>query len=190
MKALIAKGIFLASLFLFFSCDNFYFNFNYTGTSGSSGTKESNQILCPRYIKEKVVDFAYQYADADTFYEWGGQDPLRAIGIDCSGLVVRCYSYATSGTGYSLIQSDMSSAYMYESATSQTTTPEAGDLVFMGEVNSSAITHVGIFVKKLGTEIYFIDSTDSGSTNGVSERSYDISNKKIKGYGIMKLKQK
>ena len=168
----------MTSSFLFFSCDNFAFNLTF-----DSGFANGNGISfgdVPQNIKERVVYYAMRYAESDTYYKYGGQDPLRAIGIDCSGLVVMCYTYALEGTGYNLLLPDMSAAYMHENASDVTYNPEPGDLVFMGDTNSSTINHIGIFTRKIGSEVYFIDSTSSGSINGVSERHYSEDNEKIK----------
>ena len=37
-------------------------------------------------------------------------------------------------------------------------------------------------------EIYFIDSTDNGVVNGVTERHYEKNNEKFRAFGVMKLK--
>lgn len=68
-------------------------------------------------IKTRAFKFAEEYEKSDTEYKWGGQSPLRAVlQLDCSGLVVMCYKYAIVDTGYSLIEDDMSSSFMYENA--------------------------------------------------------------------------
>lgn len=140
-------------------------------------------------IKSRAFEFAKLYAESDTEYKWGGQSPLRAaIQIDCSGLVVMCYKYALADTKYSLIEDDMSSSYMYENASVPTDSPEQGDLIFMGEEGTDKITHIAIFDKEEDGVIYFIDSTDNGEVNGVSERHYEKTNVKFKSFGVMKLK--
>ena len=157
---------------------------------------EPGIVECPANIAARVYDYAVKYSEADTEYQWGGQDPLRAIQVDCSGLVIRCYQYALEGTGYSLLLPDMSSAYMYENAA--TLVPleflRPGDLIFMGEKNSSNITHIAIYARTEGDTIYFIDSTEKSSegkapaVNGVTERSYSRTDKRFKSGGIMWLK--
>ena len=146
------------------------------------------QGACPAQLAASAFEYAKKYAAADTQYKYGAQDPLRAIQIDCSGLVIRCYDYALQNSGYSLIKSDMSSSYMYQNASIHTTNPRHGDLIFMGEENSSSITHIAIFDRFEGDQVYFIDATSQGKVNGVSERHYSKSNRKIKGYGMMKVK--
>lgn len=85
------------------------------------------------------------YKDSETEYKFGGQDPLRTIKIDCSGLVVMCYKYALVDTHYSLLFDDATAHDMYEKYSFQTDKPRQGDLIFMGESNSDKITHIALF---------------------------------------------
>ncbi|MBR5400853.1 MAG: C40 family peptidase [Treponema sp.] len=142
---------------------------------------------CPTELAASAFEYARKYAAADTEYKYGAQDPLRAIKIDCSGLVIRCYNYALQNTDYSLMQNDMSSSYIYQHASIPTTTPRTGDLVFM-TYNNSTVSHVGIFDRFEGNQVYFIDATDQGKGKCVSERHYAKTDSKIVGYGIMKVK--
>ena len=195
-KKIILLGL-VAFCFLSFSSCSIAFEimddlFSGEGTYQAYDTNYDDTDLpqggCPAQIAANAFEYAKKYAAADTQYVYGAQDPLRAIRVDCSGLVIRCYGYALQNTGYSLIQSDMSSSYMYQHASIHTTTPRHGDLIFMGEENSSSITHIGIFDRFQGDQVYFIDATSQGKINGVSERHYAKTNRKIKGYGIMKVK--
>ena len=188
------------------SCDNFTFNITFGSGNGfpswetdfdsdsdfGSDFDSYVEELCPTDIKNLVVEYANKYKEADTEYEYGGQDPLKAIKIDCSGLVIRCYSYALEGTDYKLIQPDMNTSYLYQTATNPITEAslEPGDLVFMGDADSDEVNHVGIYTRKFFNKIYFIDSTSITNPTGVSERNYDKNNAKIKGYGQMRLKRK
>lgn len=179
MKHFIFLLPFILSLF---SCDTL-----------TSGQEDSSYIVvtAPAQIKTFAFEFAKKYEESDTEYKWGGQSPLRAaLQLDCSGLVVMCYKYAIENTEYSLIEDDMSSSFMYENASEPTSSPEQGDLIFMGEESSSKITHIAIFDKEENDYIYFIDSTENEEVNGVSERHYKKDNKKIKSFGVMKLKKK
>ena len=151
-------------------------------------------IECSVEIRRKALDYAIKYKEADTEYEWGGQDPLRAIKIDCSGLVIRCYEYALQGNSlYKLPFSDTTVKNLYNEFSFKIDNPTPGDLVFMGEENSDKVTHIGIFVKiDENDNVYFIDSTLKDSNgdgiddiNGVTERFYKKNDKKIKSYGIM-----
>ena len=192
--------LFMSALFLilFSSCtitidilDGFITGELSSGGGSDSGNYDDSDLPvggCPSQLAASAFEYAKKYAAADTEYKYGAQDPLRAIQIDCSGLVIRCYGYALKNTGYSLIQSDMSSSYMYEHASIKTTTPRRGDLIFIGEENSSQITHIAIFDRFEGDQVYFIDATNQGRVNGVSERHYARTNRKIKAYGIMKVK--
>lgn len=147
-------------------------------------------VPCPYEIKQKVFHYAELYCKSDTYYKYGGQDSLRSIGIDCSGLVIMCYQYALEGTNYELMLPDMSSAYMKDNASIPTENPQKGDLIFMGEFNSSNITHIAIFEKMDNHRVYFIDSTEYGNVSGVTRRSYEKNNSKFKSYGVMKIKKK
>lgn len=160
-------------------------------TSCQLVTKEPSYtvINAPKDIKTRAFHFAELYRDSDTEYELGGQSPVRAaIKIDCSGLIIMCYKYALVDTKYQLIENDMTSAYMYKNAADITTTPEQGDLIFMGEIGTNEITHIAIFDREENGEIYFIDSTDNGTVSGVSERHYKKDNEKFKAFGVMKIK--
>lgn len=168
-------AVIFLSLFLV-SCQNFSEEKTYTIT------------LANKEIKTRAFEFAKLYSESETEYQWGGQSPLRAIKIDCSGLVIMCYKYALVDTKYNLIENDMSSSYIYENASEPTGNPEQGDLIFMGEIDSDKITHIAIYDREENGEIYFIDSTDNGIVNGVSERHYDKTSEKFKAFGIMKLK--
>ena len=165
--------------------------------SSTSGTNSDDQSTyddsdlpsggCPAQLAATAFEYAQKYVAADTQYKYGAQDPLRAIQVDCSGLVIRCYRYALQNTDYSLVQNDMSSSYMYQHASIPTTTPRRGDLIFM-TYNNSTVSHVAIFDRFEGNQVFFIDATDQGKGKCVTERHYSKTDKKIVGYGIMKLK--
>lgn len=180
----------LISLFLMFSSCTIILDFGDNNRPATTKANNGPVIDCPEEIAAQAFEYAKKYAAADTEYGYGKQDPLRAIKIDCSGLVIMCYTYALEGTGYTLIQPDMASAYMYENAATLTDNPRHGDLIFMGDdSNDPSIFHIAIFDRFEGDQVYFIDSTSQGKINGVSERHYAKTNKKIKAYGIMKLRQ-
>ncbi len=177
MRRIFNLSFVFLSLFLV-SCQDFYNKEEKTCTI-TPATKE---------IKTRAFEFAKLYSESETEYQWGGQSPVRAIKIDCSGLVVMCYKYALVDTKYNLIENDMSSSYMYEHATYLTDTPDHGDLIFMGEIGTDKITHIAIYDREENGEIYFIDATNNESVNGVSERHYEKTSEKFKAFGIMKLK--
>ncbi len=152
---------------------------------------EKNVINCPAEIAAKVFEYARKYEKADTVYKMGGQDSLRAIAVDCSGLVVMCYRYALEGSGYSLLLSDMSSSYMCNNASTHIdfTQLRQGDLIFMGDKGESkTVNHVAIFDCIKDGRIYFIDATDKSGLNGVGRRSYPKNDSHFKYFGVMKLK--
>ena len=200
----------LIILFSFTSCELIeffeYIDYIYTTTGSSSSSSpsyEPNDTPKPTvtpdsdsidYIRSKALEYAKWYCKEDTKYVYGGQDPIpRVLRVDCSGMVINCYIYAVENTKYELPfkdengKIDTTAAKLHSTYSYHTDTPQPGDMIFMGEANSSKISHIGIFVKKSGSTIYFIDATDG---IGVSQRSYDKSNSKIKGYGQIKLVQK
>lgn len=200
----------LIILFSFTSCELIeffeYIDYIYTTTGSSSSSSpsyEPNDTPKPTvtpdsdsidYIRSKALEYAKWYCQEDTKYVYGGQDPIpRVLRVDCSGMVINCYIYAVENTKYELPfkdengKIDTTAAKLHSTYSYHTDTPQPGDMIFMGEANSSKISHIGIFVKKSGSTIYFIDATDG---IGVSQRSYDKSNSKIKGYGQIKLVQK
>ncbi len=150
----------------------------------------------PKEIKDRAFAFAELYRDSETEYGWGGQDPVRSIKVDCSGLVVMCYKYALVDTKYSLLFDDSNCADMCSKYSTPTTKPEHGDLIFMGAVDSPEISHMAIYDREdEDGNIHFIDSTErqkdsvwSKDVNGVTERYYHKTNGRIKSYGVMKVK--
>jgi hypothetical protein len=154
--------VLIALLFAVLSCDN-----------GIINDDSIHLVKCPSGIAEKALLYAVEYSHSETEYEYGRQDPIRAIKIDCSGLIVNCYDYATRGTNYFLAFQDAAVIDFYQKWTIKTDNPRPGDLIFMGEDKDSP-THMSIFVRKENSCIYFIDSTykPEDEINGVSERYY------------------
>lgn len=171
--------LFLFILFLFLSCKNL-----------SSASKSYIEVDASDEIVARAYKFAELYKDSDTKYKYGGQDAVRSIYIDCSGLVIMCYKYALVDTKYSLLESDMTANYIFKNASTKIEKEKLrqGDLIFMGELNSSEITHIAIFNKIENEQIYFIDSTQKDDIDGVTERSYSINDKRFKSFGIMRVK--
>ena len=153
-------------------------------------------ISCPKEIAARALFFANEYKNRDTIYEWGGRDGLRSIGIDCSGLIVRCYRYAVSEqTGYSLTFENATVKTLFNKHSIKTDNPVAGDLIFMGDENESFPTHIALYVKIVDNDIYFIDSTkkdtpDGKNINGVTERYYHKTDKRFKSFGKIKILKK
>lgn len=155
-----------------------------------SDFEDKNIVECPKEIANRAFSFAELYKDSDTIYSWGGQSPVRsAIAIDCSGLVIMCYKYALVDTKYSLLVSDMTAKYMHQNASSLIPLEKMrkGDLIFMGEEDSSEITHIALFDCVENGNIYFIDSTEKENVSGVSRRNYAVNDKHFKAFGIMKI---
>jgi hypothetical protein len=145
-------------------------------------------IECPGTIAEKALSYAIEYSQKDTQYEYGGQDHLRSIKIDCSGLTANCYMYATINTGYFLPFADAAVIDFYKNWTIETNNPRPGDLIFMGD-NKNMPTHMSIYVKVSNENIYFIDSTfkPEEGINGVSERFYRKDDPRFLSYGVLLL---
>lgn len=153
-----------------------------------------NEILCPKEIADKALFFAKRYRDSQTEYEFGGQDELRAIKIDCSGLVVNCYRYAVREyTEYTLPFFDASVKDFFLKYSIITNHPNPGDLIFMGDEDTDFPTHIAFYVKTVDDNIYFIDSTKKEaveghpSINGVTERFYNKNDKRFKSFAKIKL---
>lgn len=201
MKKLIIPLIILSSLL--FSC-----SMGNSEQENIPATKEPIEAVKPATpgIKNFALGFAKLYASRETEFVIGAQGSLRSaitpptsieinkkpIQLDCSGFVVMCYKYACVDTKYSLLANDMSVGTMYNDYTEPTDNPQPGDLVFMG--SGYNITHVGIFVEEKDGKIYFFDCTKKDAeggapaVNGVSMRSYQKNDKKIKDFGVMKIK--
>jgi len=130
-------------------------------------------VECPDYIAQAALDYAILYSQAETEYSWGGQDHLRSIKIDCSGLVVNCYLYATNGTPYALPFYDAAVIHFFTQWSVPTLDPRPGDMIFTG-INKDRPTHMCIYIREDEENIYFIDSNilPNENVNGVSERFY------------------
>ena len=172
--------------FLIISCNN-----------GTDDKTSFTEIDAPDEISERAYSFAELYEQTDTEYHLGGQDPVRAIQIDCSGLIVMCYKYALVDTKYQLLVSDMSANYMYTNASTHIDKADLkkGNLIFMGEAGSNSVTHIALFEKIENGRIYFIDSTQKDTNgdgindiDGVSYRDYPEDDSRFKAFGRMRVK--
>jgi cell wall-associated NlpC family hydrolase len=141
-------------------------------------------IESPTQIAFNALEYAKEYVNADTQYEWGGRDPLRSIKIDCSGLILRCYEHAVSNTEYSLPFKNATVSTLFNNWSIATDNPRAGDLIFMGDDKNDP-SHISLFVRNDGINIYFIDSTlkPEDNINGVSERFYMIDDYRFLSFG-------
>ena len=175
-----------AIIALLVSCDN-----------GSKEERTYTEVDAPAEIAERAYSFAELYEQSDTEYHLGGQDPVRAIQIDCSGLIIMCYKYALVDTKYQLLISDMTANYIYQNASTHIDMSDVkkGNLIFMGEVESSEVTHIALFEKLENGRIYFIDSTQKDTNgdgindiDGVTYRDYPENDSRFKGFGRMRVK--
>jgi hypothetical protein len=139
-------------------------------------------------VAKRSLEYAIEYSKADTEYELGGQDLLKSIKIDCSGLVVNCYKYAITGTNYSLPFNDTAVISFYREWSVPTINPRPGDLVFMGEDKNNP-THMCLFVNREEGNIFFVDATlkEEEYVNGVSERFYPENNERFLSFGVLLL---
>ena len=168
--------------------------------SCNNGTEDKTaftEIDAPDEISERAYSFAELYEQSDTEYHLGGQDPVRAIQIDCSGLIIMCYKYALVDTKYQLLVSDMTANYMYTNASTHIDKAELkkGNLIFIGEADSDSVTHIALFDKFENGRIYFIDSTQKDTNgdgvndiDGVTYRNYAEDDSRFKAFGRRRLK--
>lgn len=175
-----------AMLALLVSCDN-----------ASKEERTYTEIDAPAEIAERAYRFAELYEQSDTEYHLGGQDSVRAIQIDCSGLIIMCYKYALVDTKFQLLVSDMTANYMYQNASTHIDKSDLkkGNLIFMGEADSSFVTHIALFEKHENGRIYFIDSTQKDTNgdgindiDGVTYRNYPEDDSRFKAFGRMRVK--
>ena len=180
------------SLFLI-SCNN-----------GAEDNSSFTEIDAPAEISERAYIFAELYEQSDTEYHLGGQDPVRAIQIDCSGLIVMCYKYALVDTKYQLLVSDMTANYMYTNASTHIDKADLkkGNLIFMGptheddkDADENEISHIALFDRTENGSLYFIDSTKKDTDgdgivdiDGVTYRNYPENDKHFKAFGRMRVK--
>ena len=73
----------------------------------------------------------------------------------------KCYRYAIADNiKYDLLFRDANVQDMFKYYSVFTDTLPAGDIIFMGEEdNNDMPTHIGIYIKTIGNNIYFIDAT-------------------------------
>lgn len=78
---------------------------------------------------------------------------------------------------------------MCESASSHVALEQMrqGDLIFMGEADSSNVSHIALFDQLEKGNVYFIDSTKKDDISGVTCRYYDASDSRFKSFGVMKI---
>ncbi|MDY6397781.1 MAG: NlpC/P60 family protein [Treponema sp.] len=182
----IRRYLIAALSFLIISCNN-----------GTDDKTSFTEIDVPDEISERAYSFAELYEQSDTEYHLGGQDPVRAIQIDCSGLIIMCYKYALVDTKYQLLVSDMAVDYLFHNASTHIarTDLKKGNLIFMGKAERPEVTHIALFEKRENGRIYFIDSTQKDTNgdgindiDGVTYRDYAEDDSRFKAFGRMKVK--
>ena len=130
-------------------------------------------------VRSLAYESALFYVENKVSYLWGGDyyiEPSRSnYGVDCSGLVINNYKYATKDTKYRLPFSDATSHDICFKYSYDIVTPEKGDLIFWIN-NDGRVYHVALFEKQVGNYYYFIDSTEIPSLgiNGVTYRYASI----------------
>ena len=143
----------------------------------------TNLIQAPENVRALALNDAKYYLGMP--YVYGGGDTtgprhIASVGeIDCSGLIVNTYKYATLHLGYKLTFSDATVETLYQNDTTIIDAPSPGDLIFMSE--DSIISHVALFERQVNGIVYFIDAY---SLDGkVEERNYLATDPKIKCFG-------
>lgn len=189
----------LSCVFMFSSCQflfylddifgylNEYSEENYKDeddTKEDESLNEEEPASTEDEIRLKALEYAKMYCEADTKYVSGGQDFIRVIKVDCSGMVINCYEYAVKKSIYKLPFSDATANNIYTQYSTHTNNPKPGDLIFLDYSSGAGIDHIGIFVKQEAGKIYFIDATEDYN---VSQRSYSSTDSKIVGFGKMDL---
>lgn len=156
------------ALALFMGCD-------ISGTGLHEASAETRAFAADAV--ESYLGVPYAFGGAD----WYGPRHIgNSGGVDCSGLVINVYRFATGKTGQLLPFEDATVATLHMRWTKAVTTPERGDLIFMGE---ESVDHVAIFDHEESGMVYF---TDAYSVDGMVERrSYPLNSPKLMGYARM-----
>lgn len=130
------------------------------------------KVSAPDSIRLKAYSSALNYCENKIPYEWGGNyyiEPSRTIGVDCSGLIINNYTYAVKGTKYGLPFEDATASQIYYNYSIDIDTPQKGDLIFWKN-SKGKIYHIALLDRVDGAYYYFIDSTETQSSNGVTYR--------------------
>ncbi|MCR5217947.1 C40 family peptidase [Treponema sp.] len=124
--------------------------------------------------RQKLISYALKYVG--TKYVWGGSDPVRDGGLDCSGYVSWCINHAVSPKITDNGHFPRLCNAMYDKMTLvDAGHREPGDLVFFkANKNAEKITHVGIYCgvyhgpeKKFEGKRVFLSAISDGPRTGV-----------------------
>ena len=120
-------------------------------------------------------------------YEWGGQSFWyeSSPSVDCSGYVINVYKEVLEENGKRFPFEDETVYGIWSRYSEPTDSPLMGDLVFFTDGEGDEPVHIGIFVRKEGSALWFWDASSLPDTMRVMLRCYDESNAKILGFGRM-----
>lgn len=140
-------------------------------------TLTANQIFAAPKVsdeRQKLISYALKYIG--TKYVWGGSDPVRDGGLDCSGFVSWCVNHAVKAE---LTDNGhfprLCNAMFEKTKIIPVSEREPGDLVFFkSDPSKEKITHVGIYCgvyhgpeKKFNGKRVFISAISDGPRTGV-----------------------
>lgn len=130
-------------------------------------------------VRTSAYEISFKYVGMD--YEWGGQDFWYEENgvVDCSGLVINIYKETCEEHKFSLPFDDTTAKVLHDRYSIELTTPQPGDLIFMGD--DGAITHVAIFHKVVGDQIEFLDAYSISGKVGI--RKYPATIEKFISFG-------
>lgn len=102
--------------------------------------------------------------------------------MDCSGFVINVYKEACLASGASLPFSDTTSWMLHDAYTIPVTTPEPGDMIFMG--TEGTVSHVALFRQfTTDNQISLIEA--NSDEDKVATRTISPTYEKIISYGRM-----
>lgn len=133
----------------------------------------ADSILVGKTLREDAFDHALTWKSVPYLY-----DGQSRQGVDCSGLAVEAYVYATQDTPVGLPFYDANVCDFMWFHTIQIEIPEKGDLIFMGEAE---ITHIALFKKIEKNLIYFVGAFEGNEA--VSYRLCTVDDLKIHYFG-------
>lgn len=136
----------------------------------SEATRQSALVIADQYL-----GMSYQWGGQSYWWEEGGT-------VDCSGFVINVYKEACLASGASLPFSDTTSWMLHDAYTIPVTTPEPGDLIFMG--TEGTVSHVALFRQfTTDNQISLIEA--NSDEHKVAKRTISPTYEKIISYGRM-----